>query len=399
MLEWDLLKLRAGWPSVRRRAAQQLGGTRGTRYDDYFIRRRASLRALIGDSNPEVRVAGARQLRALVDYYSFYSNWESNWENRPTVRAALLRALLTDESPEVRVAAARVYEQIIDRADYGELAADFRSLRSDDVCSLLRDPHPSVLRMVTEWLGYAGQIEPRLIDALAGCLKAQSSSVRTQAIMALMKVPEPDSQLIDALILCLGHEDSSTRTAAIEALARLSTYRGTRSMVLDRVRIPGERAIDMPIDCADYRLPVVDRLVVSLTHSQSATREGATKVLRLLDKVPGVDEALRQAANNDDAPSVRLAAAVRAKWGSASCDVCGKQFSHGTDGHISFLGQDVIRSGHLPDALTGIAGQMLARKFECPSCRSLFCLECGNKKGRSVGTGSTRCPECATEVL
>ncbi len=43
--------------------------------------------------------------------------------------------------------------------------------------------------------------------------------------------------------------------------------------------------------------------------------------------------------------------------------------------------------------------QASKRKFVCPSCSSIFCLECGNKKGHDLGTGSTHCPKCGMKVL
>jgi len=43
--------------------------------------------------------------------------------------------------------------------------------------------------------------------------------------------------------------------------------------------------------------------------------------------------------------------------------------------------------------------RQLAEKYVCPSCSSVFCLECGNKKGHELGTGSTHCPKCGEKVL
>jgi DNA-directed RNA polymerase subunit RPC12/RpoP len=43
--------------------------------------------------------------------------------------------------------------------------------------------------------------------------------------------------------------------------------------------------------------------------------------------------------------------------------------------------------------------QASKRKFVCPTCSSIFCLECGNKKGYELKTGSTHCPKCGTQVL
>ena len=43
--------------------------------------------------------------------------------------------------------------------------------------------------------------------------------------------------------------------------------------------------------------------------------------------------------------------------------------------------------------------QASKRKFTCPMCGAVFCLECGNNKGHQLGTGSTHCPKCGTKVL
>ncbi len=42
---------------------------------------------------------------------------------------------------------------------------------------------------------------------------------------------------------------------------------------------------------------------------------------------------------------------------------------------------------------------MTKRKFVCPSCSAVFCLECGNKKGKQLKTGATHCPKCGIRVL
>jgi hypothetical protein len=44
------------------------------------------------------------------------------------------------------------------------------------------------------------------------------------------------------------------------------------------------------------------------------------------------------------------------------------------------------------------AGEMLARKIVCASCRAVFCLECGNKEGRKRESGKTHCPNCGKVV-
>lgn len=43
--------------------------------------------------------------------------------------------------------------------------------------------------------------------------------------------------------------------------------------------------------------------------------------------------------------------------------------------------------------------QASKRKFVCPICSSTFCLDCGNKKGNDLETGSTHCPSCGHQVL
>ena len=67
--------------------------------------------------------------------------------------------------------------------------------------------------------------------------------------------------------------------------------------------------------------------------------------------------------------------------------------------------QVYIRQGRLTMMMGGgddfmeTLRQMNKRKFICPSCGSVFCLECGNKKGKALNTGSTHCPKCGTKVL
>jgi DNA-directed RNA polymerase subunit RPC12/RpoP len=65
------------------------------------------------------------------------------------------------------------------------------------------------------------------------------------------------------------------------------------------------------------------------------------------------------------------------------------------------------RNGGTSSSLTGIGGadfmetlkRASKRKFVCPSCAALFCLECGNEKGKELKTGSTHCPKCGEKVL
>jgi hypothetical protein len=79
--------------------------------------------------------------------------------------------------------------------------------------------------------------------------------------------------------------------------------------------------------------------------------------------------------------------------GAEKCQFCKKEFSgSGSPGVMVFSGGDL-------SGMFAAANSMLARKFVCPSCSSVFCLECGNKKGHSLNTGSTHCPKCGTKVL
>ncbi len=74
-----------------------------------------------------------------------------------------------------------------------------------------------------------------------------------------------------------------------------------------------------------------------------------------------------------------------------SCAFCSKDLTEGGGGMRSFRGSF--------SGILDISNQMLARKFVCPSCDAIFCLECGNKKGFSLGTGFTHCPKCGKQVL
>jgi len=77
-----------------------------------------------------------------------------------------------------------------------------------------------------------------------------------------------------------------------------------------------------------------------------------------------------------------------------ACAFCGKALKSGK-GTVSISGSninDVMKAAQLASA------NMMARKCVCISCSSIFCLECGNAKGRSLGSGGTHCPKCATKV-
>jgi predicted RNA-binding Zn-ribbon protein involved in translation (DUF1610 family) len=72
------------------------------------------------------------------------------------------------------------------------------------------------------------------------------------------------------------------------------------------------------------------------------------------------------------------------------CDFCNEQV-YIREGGLSVFGA----SGDFMETLR----QASKRKFVCPACSSVFCLECGNKKGYELNTGSTHCPKCGTKVL
>ena len=72
------------------------------------------------------------------------------------------------------------------------------------------------------------------------------------------------------------------------------------------------------------------------------------------------------------------------------CDFCKEQV-YVRDGGLSVF----VGSGDFMETIR----QASKRKFVCPSCSSVFCLECGNKKGTELKTGSTHCPKCGTKVL
>jgi hypothetical protein len=72
---------------------------------------------------------------------------------------------------------------------------------------------------------------------------------------------------------------------------------------------------------------------------------------------------------------------------------CKQEFSgSGAPGVMMVSGGDLA-------SMFSIANTMLARRLTCPARGAVFCLECGNKKGHSLNTGSTHCPKCETKVL
>jgi DNA-directed RNA polymerase subunit RPC12/RpoP len=75
---------------------------------------------------------------------------------------------------------------------------------------------------------------------------------------------------------------------------------------------------------------------------------------------------------------------------AGTCNFCKQQLTE-RKGGLSILGPGADIFEELKQAS--------ARKFVCPSCSSIFCLDCGNKKGYELKTGSTHCPKCGKKVL
>jgi len=77
------------------------------------------------------------------------------------------------------------------------------------------------------------------------------------------------------------------------------------------------------------------------------------------------------------------------------CEFCGKSLQEGEGKGVvvmpvSFDQVDPFSS------IQQAAEDMLASKFVCADCGSVFCLECGNVEGSNRGTGKTHCPKCGS---
>lgn len=77
------------------------------------------------------------------------------------------------------------------------------------------------------------------------------------------------------------------------------------------------------------------------------------------------------------------------------CEFCGKSFQEGEGKGVvvmpvSFDQVDPFSS------IQQAAEAMLASKYVCADCGSVFCLECGNVEGSNRGTGKTHCPKCGS---
>ena len=75
------------------------------------------------------------------------------------------------------------------------------------------------------------------------------------------------------------------------------------------------------------------------------------------------------------------------------CKFCGEQVYERTGGSSTFF------TGGGGEDFMATLQKASKRKFICPSCATLFCLECGNEKGKKLATGSTHCPQCGEKVL
>lgn len=72
------------------------------------------------------------------------------------------------------------------------------------------------------------------------------------------------------------------------------------------------------------------------------------------------------------------------------CDFCHEQVYERKGGMTVFSG-----GADMMETLR----QASKRKFVCPVCGAVFCLACGNEKGKQLKTGSTHCKKCGTKVL
>jgi hypothetical protein len=80
-----------------------------------------------------------------------------------------------------------------------------------------------------------------------------------------------------------------------------------------------------------------------------------------------------------------------------TCEFCGRVLHEGEG--VSVLSS---KKGSIDDvfsAAQNAAEKMLTRKYVCPECKAVLCLECGNHAGQKIGSGSTHCPRCGCKVL
>jgi hypothetical protein len=80
-----------------------------------------------------------------------------------------------------------------------------------------------------------------------------------------------------------------------------------------------------------------------------------------------------------------------------TCEFCGRVLREGEG--VSVLSS---KKGSIDDvfsAAQNAAEKMLTRKYVCPECKAVLCLECGNLAGQKIGSGSTHCPRCNCKVL
>jgi hypothetical protein len=171
-----------------------------------------------------------------------------------------------------------------------------------------------------------------------------------------------DPKAVEPLIAALKDRDASVRYHATLALAHIGDVRAVeplKAALEDRdVRHIGMRAGG-------------ERLFNQLVFGQA---EGGR---------------ITQLSKTERATRVEAASKHGGAGRADRCNSCGKRV-------YKYRGAITVTGG-AEDPLAAVeqaVHAMLAHQIVCPSCGTIFCLECGNTLGHTLGTDKTHCPSC-----
>lgn len=281
---WTLRQLKSKDPSVRRRAAEELGNSRNkqairalvTALNDDHIYVRAAAQGALAKIGP----AAVKPLTAALKDDREQVRWHAAWALGDTGDARAVEALLTaltDHTWGVRNAAAIALDSLNwQPADDTERA----------LLAVARHDWPENVQEVI-------QLGSTAVEPLMTVLKGDRRDMQEHAAKALGEIG--DARAVEPLVAALNAYDESTRKAAAEALGQIGDSRALEPLVMvlkdvyvKQAAVSALQQIDPDWKNSEAVKRAVPAFVTALRDESTVARRGGASVLGLIEEAQAV---------------------------------------------------------------------------------------------------------------